>query len=773
MRLDTPLEFQPYGSRIALLLGATLLTRGTAALDAVDAFGAALLWSGAWFACWKLRAPLRARRWPTLTPQWVGEAVAALGMLMFLATLFSDGILPALGALLCSLTGAVLVIAARRAHLLLLVATCLTQVLMVAAESRSALFVPCAAAFTLAVLTLFAFDLGVTLQQQAATTLLGPRRRAHGGALVGLLVLLLALPLYLYVPQPPALYLGGRSATTTHDYSDPRGAPSEDASTSGARRARDDAAEPHADADHTTTASRSARGEHGGTEARPNRSAAGADELSVSDVKRDPMLANVIVMYVKTSQPLYLRGKLLDRFVGDRWQRSGDAPTSTTLRAGYLQLDTPDGGARIAQQIDIAADLQASALFAAAGTTQIRFPAPLLYDNGDGTFAAARPLRRDTRYSIDATPRLIGSRYAIDAPPPDARYLQLDAALPARVRELAEQMVLGSDDAWHKALAIEQHLRSDYAYSYETVVPYQGRTPLDWFLFDTRKGHCEFFASAMVVLLREVGIPARLANGYSLGERNPLTGYYEVRVMDGHAWAEGWIDGHWVMFEPTPFYPLPHDEERPQQQVASETDRYLDRLADTSEQVSPASLRTELLRIARDAWSAARHLQRVLADAVLRALPWLPLLALLLGLAWTIGTIVLLAWRDTRESRAVALLLRQAEGGSSATSLAQALELTLSSRGLPRAPQRTWREYSSELAAAAVALPSGFADAFDAARYGGDRAPATAAQLRELSTSIRARLAAQPYPRLRARVQRWAAWLRRPLGPGAAARTPS
>src|SRR4029077_481192 len=124
---------------------------------------------------------------------------------------------------------------------------------------------------------------------------------------------------------------------------------------------------------------------------------------------------------------------------------------------------------------------------------------------------------------------------------PDARYLQIDAALPPRVRELAESVTARANDATSKALALEHHLRTNYAYSYATIIPYQHRTPLDWFLFENRKGHCEFFASALVVLLREIGIPARLATGYSLGERNPLTGFHEVRVLDGHAWVEAWL----------------------------------------------------------------------------------------------------------------------------------------------------------------------------------------------------------------------------------------
>lgn len=766
MRIDEPVDFQPYGSRLAALLLATLLTRCTAAADGGVALGMATLWAAAFFVCWSLRAPLRAGRWPNITAQWAGEAVAAVGMLVFVATLLSDGVLPALGTLLFALVGAALVIAERRAHLLLLVATCLTQVLMAAAESRSGWFVPCAAFFTLTVLTLFAFDLGATLRGKAAAMPIGAHTSGHGGAVVALLVMGVALPLYLYVPQPPALYLGGRSATSSHDYSDPRGPPVSDDARRGGRTGpgRDSATDRAAQSPDDSNASASdvqshARDGDARTASTPSR-----DELGVTSVKRDAALANVIVMYVKTSHPLYLRGKLLDRFVGDRWQRTGDAPAQTTLREGYLRLDASGDGVHVAQQVDVVADLEESAVFASAGATQIRFPGPLLYDNGDGTFAAPRPLRKDTSYSVDAAPRLIGSRYATDAPEPDARYLQIDGALSPRVRELAESVSASAGDAWHKALALETHLRSNYQYSYETIVPYQGRTPLDWFLFENRKGHCEFFASAMVVMLREIGIPARLANGFSLGERNPLTGYYEVRAMEGHAWAEAWIAGRgWVMFEPTPFYPLPQDQGEPQQQVAGATDRYLERMADTSAQLAPQSLRTTLLQLAHDAWTRARHLQKLLAGWLERALPWAPLVALAGWLAWGMGVLALLAWRDTRERNVVARLLAAvpADPQRALQNMAAAIELAFGSRGWPRAAQRTWREYCDVLGATEVtALPHEFADEFDQARYGGGGTPAPAARIGTVTAKIRARIAAQRYPRLQAKLQQWARWLR-------------
>src|SRR4030095_5204304 len=82
--------------------------------------------------------------------------------------------------------------------------------------------------------------------------------------------------------------------------------------------------------------------------------------------------------------------------------------------------------------------------------------------------------------------------------------------------------------------------------------PLLGANPVDGFLFDTRRGFCEHYASAFVVLLRAAGIPARVVTGYQGGTMNPRGGYMIVRQSDAHAWAEALVDGQWQRFDPTP-----------------------------------------------------------------------------------------------------------------------------------------------------------------------------------------------------------------------------
>ncbi len=135
-----------------------------------------------------------------------------------------------------------------------------------------------------------------------------------------------------------------------------------------------------------------------------------------------------------------------------------------------------------------------------------------------------------------------------------ARYLVMPT-LPARIGELAHKWADGQATPWHKAHAIEDHLRHDYRYDLNS--PSGGASqPLDDFLFESRRGHCEFFSTAMALMLRELGIPSRNVTGFVGGQYNRFGHYYAVREGDAHSWVEAYIDdvAHpgWMTFDPTP-----------------------------------------------------------------------------------------------------------------------------------------------------------------------------------------------------------------------------
>ena len=138
----------------------------------------------------------------------------------------------------------------------------------------------------------------------------------------------------------------------------------------------------------------------------------------------------------------------------------------------------------------------------------------------------------------------------------DPGYLRLPLLDP-RIPRLAKQITAAADNNYDKALAVETYLRTHFEYSLQLsrTVPHD---PLANFLFERKQGHCEYFASSMAVLLRSLGVPARVVNGFRTGEFNDLTSQYVVRASNAHSWVEVFFPGHgWIAFDPTPGGSIP------------------------------------------------------------------------------------------------------------------------------------------------------------------------------------------------------------------------
>jgi protein-glutamine gamma-glutamyltransferase len=134
-------------------------------------------------------------------------------------------------------------------------------------------------------------------------------------------------------------------------------------------------------------------------------------------------------------------------------------------------------------------------------------------------------------------------------------YLQLPPVLDARIPTLAQTATERGKNPYDKAAVLETFLKTKYAYTLQ-LTESPGKDPLAHFLFETRAGHCEYFASAMTVMLRTQGIPAREVNGFLPGEFNELGGDYIVRASDAHSWVEAYFPGSgWIVFDPTPDAP--------------------------------------------------------------------------------------------------------------------------------------------------------------------------------------------------------------------------
>ncbi len=132
--------------------------------------------------------------------------------------------------------------------------------------------------------------------------------------------------------------------------------------------------------------------------------------------------------------------------------------------------------------------------------------------------------------------------------PPIHSFPRLDPRIGALARRITEHASTDYD----KALAVEQYLKANYGYSLQMAIT-PPADPLVYFFFERKQGHCEYFASAMAVLLRSVGIPARIVNGFRTGEYNDLTGKYIIRGRDAHSWVEVYLPANgWTTFDPTP-----------------------------------------------------------------------------------------------------------------------------------------------------------------------------------------------------------------------------
>src|SRR5579862_1298709 len=260
------------------------------------------------------------------------------------------------------------------------------------------------------------------------------------------------------------------------------------------------------------------------------------------------------------------RGAALGRFDGKRWDNPGIArDLELPVEHGVLMVNhdyyrAPTRRGRVLKYNVQLNDIASDTLFIAGTPQTIAITAPAIHYNArSGSFTVPPPIRTSgliyAVYSFleDETGEVLGTPEPLNRRE-RAQYLQLPQ-IDERIPHLAHQMTEGALTEDEKARQIESHLRRDYGYTLELLsspVP----DPLAHFLFERKKGHCEYFASAMAVMLRTLGIPSRVITGFQSGVYNPITHFQVVRASDAHSWVEAWINGRgWTTFDPTPADP--------------------------------------------------------------------------------------------------------------------------------------------------------------------------------------------------------------------------
>lgn len=301
----------------------------------------------------------------------------------------------------------------------------------------------------------------------------------------------------------------------------------------------------------------------------------------IGQIKRNP----AVVMRVKTDGDprelagLRWRGVGLTQFDGHRWfnepAESAVITRGPTGRFYFRRVSYPGLHTRRVEYRVILEPVSTDALFAAAIAEEIH--GRFRYLALDPTETIINPEHNYAKISYEVvsnTTPLPAAWLRADSTeyPPEIRgpYLQLPE-MNERVRLLAEQVTAEQPTVYDKAATLEQYLRTKYGYTLDLprVLP---ADPIGSFLFETRRGHCEYFASAMTVMLRSVGIPARLVNGFLTGDYNDVGSDYVVRASDAHTWVEVYFPSHgWVAFDPTP-----PSTDQPQRTVWTRLGQYLD-----------------------------------------------------------------------------------------------------------------------------------------------------------------------------------------------------
>jgi len=487
----------------------------------------------------------------------------------------------------------------------------------------------------------------------------------------------------------------------------------------------------------------------------------------IGEIKKD----STIVMRVETGKPvgyprLRWRGISLSNFDGKRWTSENRREIRPPNSDGWVYVGDgmPRGDARSPGLLytvymePIASD----AVFVPGQVVSLRGNfngeagnrAPLkTYLYKDSTGSIYNPFHNYTAVRYEGFSRMpaldvIKLRAAGTDYPEDIKqtYLQLPTLDP-RIAPLAEQMTARKTTPYDKAAAMEIYLRSKYGYTLD-LKGKPGADPLAHFLFETRAGHCEYFASSMTVMLRTLGIPAREVNGFLPGEYNDLAGDYVVRASDAHSWVEVFFPGNgWVTFDPTP------DGPENAGGLLSRMGQYLDWLSLTwnewviSYDFAHQVVLAQNIKTSSRNWSDSLRawFEKKQQQARGRMKDWEfrhSSLRYLLPVALVFFLVVLRADMIPELVRRLKVYAQMRVGRSSHTNPQLAARLysellhVLNKRGIQRLETQTPLEFAAAVGDARVApAVREFIDIYSHARFG--EAPCNAVRLRELMSQVR------------------------------------
>ena len=301
---------------------------------------------------------------------------------------------------------------------------------------------------------------------------------------------------------------------------------------------------------------------------RPGRSLIPPDGVAPGGLPRAhllggrPELGKTLALRVRVRSPkpdeqLYWRGQTFARYTGRGWEEDQETIVREEFAAGEPWSQDASSASRHPVLMSVTAAESHRAMFFAAGEP-VSVDRPYWVDlRSAGELVAPGAAGRPGQYTVvssvpdvdAAALRAAGTDY-----PPQIveSYLQLPPDLPPELIAYATEVTASAPrTAYDRAVAIEAALRR-LPYTLDVPAPPADRELTSWFLFDLQQGYCDYFATAMVVLARLNGIPARLAVGYTMGQFDPQRGDYRVTELNAHSWPELYFPGYgWIPFEPT------------------------------------------------------------------------------------------------------------------------------------------------------------------------------------------------------------------------------
>lgn len=447
-------------------------------------------------------------------------------------------------------------------------------------------------------------------------------------------------------------------------------------------------------------------------------------------------MRDTAVMHVKIAdswqpRPLKWRGAALSNFDGKRWFNASNMARAWKVDRGVLSLIPVEErlrfqSPRLSYEV-VMREITSDALFFAGVPEWIQIGIPLVIQTPTDSFRAGFTPDH-LRYLVSALVEQDRHPFYRGEPLKPALRAQ-HLALPRldpRISQLALEVSAKATSEAAKAYGLDKYLRESFGYTIE--LPREtSADPIAHFLFERRKGHCEYFASSLAVMLRAVGIPSRVVTGFQSGVYNPLSGWFLIRASDAHSWVEAFVEGRgWITLDPTPPDPNP-----PSVTFGSRLQLYADAVQvlwqdwvlgyDFERQLTLAARVEQSSRDFQARWIDgayerwARRLQSGTATAKRHG--WKA--AIFIALVAAAAMLGPLAWRKWKAMRRVRRVKRGQVSASDATMLYERMLEVMRQRGMEKPFWVTPAEFAGKLGQSeSSAVVDSFTQAYNQLRFG-------------------------------------------------------